>query len=670
MSWSTPGIFNVLDIWNGGTFGMVAGVGLGAANAETNAAILQQIIWYAQNANASGCQSGPALAATILFPGNSDVPPPVGAGATDYGAVYEIAVPHGTGATAAVSVSCNWPLRFLGTGNVKLSMVENADGDLGDIFSIDTGGPGDNTGGITFEDLYFEYPTIDEGEGIPEYAAIHVPAAGTVENLRIVRCVFWDCPIGVWIENGLQCSILQSTIWYRANTGFGIWLGDGTTSGVSAKQIYVAGCYIFNDVQHGAPPGGTGILIMGADQVRIVDSDVGGFSTCIAITPGPYGENAVHISFTNLGLYPGPAPEPNSTLAGTAVLIQPQTVTDGPSIVIGSITFTNCRFDPGESQTVPGTISAGVIVDNNGSMIDTVRFVSCISTRWSGPGLLIQFTTSDASPKLQNVEVLGGMYAGNNLQEVGSQPYGILVTGAVNGVRIVGASCVGEYRDMWNSGSSDSPIQQTGIYVDSGASDIIIDGCDVRKNGDYGIIVNAASDVVISGCDLSGNAVGGSGAGVQVKAGATNVIIDSCDVTNNGTNGIQVVATSGAVTGVYIRNCNASGYSSYNVAIYVDATGTNAATVEVTNCAGYNDQGKVFTPVIISGATFYPYTFGYWGPVECYIANGTGAVISSITVDGTVIPLKSGSVLLVPGESASIVWTNPLFPIDLVVIGK
>ena len=108
--------------------------------------------------------------------------------------------------------------------------------------------------------------------------------------------------------------------------------------------------YIFNDVAHGAPPGGTGILIMGADQVRIVDSDVGGFSTAIAITPGPYGQNAVHISFTNLGLYPGPAPD-HSTLAGTAVLIQPQTVTDGPSIVIGSITFTNCRFDPGESNS-------------------------------------------------------------------------------------------------------------------------------------------------------------------------------------------------------------------------------------------------------------------------------------------------------------------------------
>ena len=214
------------DLWHGRRRGP------GCSQRRDKCRDLQQMIWYAQNANASGCQSGPALAVTILFPGNSDVPPPVGAGATDYGAVYEIAVPHGTGATAAVSVSCNSRLRFLGTGNVKLSMVENADGDLGDIFSIDAGGPGRDTGGITFEDLYFEYPTIDEGEGIPEYAAIHVPAAGTVENLRTVRCVFWDCPIGVWIENGLQCSILQSTIWsvLTPDLGFGLAMGPPVAS--------------------------------------------------------------------------------------------------------------------------------------------------------------------------------------------------------------------------------------------------------------------------------------------------------------------------------------------------------------------------------------------------------------------------------------------------------
>ena len=99
----------------------------------------------------------------------------------------------------------------------------------------------------------------------------------------------------------------------------------------------------------------------------------------------------------------------------------------------------------------------------------------------------------------------------------GALAYGILVTGgAVNGVRIVGASCVGEYRDMYEPDSSDSPIQDIGIYVDSGASDIIIDGCDLRKNSDYGIVVNAASDVVISGCDLSNNAWR-YGAGVLVN---------------------------------------------------------------------------------------------------------------------------------------------------------
>ncbi|MGC2650177.1 MAG: right-handed parallel beta-helix repeat-containing protein [Candidatus Cybelea sp.] len=658
MSLSTPGVFNVLDDWYMGT-GMVAGLTSAAVN---NALVLQAIIYAAQNADASGCLNGPKLGATILFPGNDDVPPPVGPGPyPDDGAEYFIAVPSAMTTPFAVQVNCNWPLRFLGTGNVRLTMFDGGFG-YGDMFSIDTGG-GDNAGGITFEDLSLHYPTIDESESIPQYTAIHVPGTGNVRNLRIVRCVFWDCPIAVWLENCLQGSILQSTIYYHSNTGTGIWLGNGMNIGDSglAKQIYVAGCLISNDSAHGAPPGGTGILIMGADQVRIVDSDVGGFSTAIAITPGPYGQNAVHVSFTNLGIYPGPALD--STLAGTAVLIQPQST----GVVIGSITFTNCRFDPGESNSV-GTTGAGVTVDNNGSMIDTVRFVSCISTRWSGPGLLIQFTPSEESPKLQNVEVLGGMYAGNNLAYIeGALAYGILVTGgAVNGVRIVGASCVGEYRDITNHDSSDSPIQDIGIYVDSGASDIIIDGCDLRKNSDYGIVVNAASDVVISGCDLSNNGI----QGVLVNEGASDVIIDACDVTNNGTNGIKVVATSGAVTGVYIRDCNASGYSSYNVAIYVDATGTYASTVEITNCAGYNDQGKVFTPAIVSGTTFYPYAFGYWGPIECYIANGSGSTISSITVDGTVIPPKSGSVLLVPGESASIAWTPTILPIGFVVIGK
>ncbi len=660
MSWSTPGIFNVLDPWNG-TSGMIAGVGRTAAEAEANALILQQIIWYAQNANVSGCLSGPPLAATILFPGNSDVPPPVGAGASDNGQVYEIAVPSGIGATAAVSVGCNWPLRFLGTGNVKLSMVVNTVGDFGDMFSVVTN-VGDNTGGITFEDLYFAYPTIDESEGIPEYAAIHVPGTGQANNVRIVRCAFLDWPIGIWLEDVLQCSVLQCTITYANNAGIGIWLGNGTNEGDKglAKQVYVAGCVISTFSGHEAPSGGTGILIMGADQVRIVESDIGGFSTGIAIKPGPYGQNAVHLSFSNLGIYAGHAAD--STLNGTAVFIQPQSTT----VVIGTVTFMNCRFNAGENDTV-GTLGAGVTVDNNSSIIDTVRFVSCISTRWSGPGLWVKFTSTG---KLQNVEVLGGMYAGNNLGEVGNQPYGILLTGAVSGVRIVGASCVGQYRDITNSGSSDSPQQAVGIYVDAGTEKVVISGCDVRENAEYGIVVNAASDVVVSGCDLSGNGVGGSGAGLQVNNGASNVVIDGCDVTSNGTNGIQVNGTSGAVTGVFIRNCVATGYSGFSTAISVTPFSSNVSTVEITNCPGYNGVSTVALTTTLpgNGTPFHGYDHGYYGPVSFFV--GTNTEVTAIEINGITTGLKTGSFVLYPQQSGVITYTGGGIAPTFVMIGQ
>ena len=677
MAFSTPGVFNVLDGWLGG-------VGMQANNpgaAAQNANVLQAIIGLAQNANTSGCLSGgpDALAATILFPGNSDVPAPVGSGPfSDLGAEYFIAVPSAPGPTvpnAAVLVTCNWPLRFLGTGNVIITMVAGNYG-FGDMFLVESDiGMGEDIGGVTFEDLEFRYLDSGSAAGV---AAIHVPSIGMpgaindgAQNVRINGCVFLDCPIAVWFERGLQCSMFQCTVNLATIGGTGLKIGgpgrgDGV-SGIFAKDIDITDCVF--EVSSPAT-GNVALDLIAAEHVRLKGVRFDGFDLGIQIRPGyagpgnpPSGLNVVRCSFTDVNVFVGQTA--TAGLGGTALTIQPQSTGQQ----IGQLTFVGCTFEPGNSTDITSTQGAGIIIDANGSFIDTVRFVSCYSVRWTGPGMSIG--VPDGSGTLQNIEVLGGMYAGNNFQpeDPGTYPYGIAIFTPAVGVRIVGTSCVGKYRYITHSTSMESNQQLVGIYVDSGASDIIIDGCDVRKNGDYGIVVNAASDVVISGCDLSGNAVGGSGAGVQVNAGATNVIIDSCDVTNNGTNGIKVVATSGAVSGVYIRNCNASGYSSYNVAIYVDATGTNASTVEITNCAGYNDKGKVFTPVITSGTTFYPYQFGYWGPVECYIGNATGTV-SSITVDGTVIPLKGGSVLLVPGESASIAWTPTFAGIDFVVIGK
>ena len=227
-----------------------------------------------------------------------------------------------------------------------------------------------------------------------------------------------------------------------------------------------------------------------------------------------------------------------------------------------------------------------------------------------------------------------------------------------------------------------------GIEIDGGEN-IVITGGQYSSNGQYspntylsaGIAIAGGSQVTISGVDCSGvNKYYNPGPPAQpygiaissTVADVSNVIIDGCNVIANHTNGI-IVAQLGSFTldHVLISNCNANGYSSYSSAVNISsATPALLTNVKVTNCAGYNDQGKVFTPVISSGTTFYSYTFGYWGPVECYIANSLTAVISTITVDGTVIPLKSGSVLLVPGESASIAWTPILFPIDFVVIGK
>jgi hypothetical protein len=69
---SSPGIFNVLDPWLGG-LGMVAGAP--ATNAANNTAVLQAIINLAQNPAGGACApTGTPYAATILFPGNSQLP--------------------------------------------------------------------------------------------------------------------------------------------------------------------------------------------------------------------------------------------------------------------------------------------------------------------------------------------------------------------------------------------------------------------------------------------------------------------------------------------------------------------------------------------------------------------------------------------------------------------
>jgi parallel beta-helix repeat protein len=63
-------------------------------------------------------------------------------------------------------------------------------------------------------------------------------------------------------------------------------------------------------------------------------------------------------------------------------------------------------------------------------------------------------------------------------------------------------TCVGTYEVVTLKRVKSASQQAVGIYVDEGASDVIIVGCDVRENSEYGIYVKGnAAEVIIGSCD-------------------------------------------------------------------------------------------------------------------------------------------------------------------------
>jgi len=610
--WSEPGVFNVLDPWvyvsSVGYTGLVAN---SSGDAAQNTAVLQGIIELAQGYAAVGgsCPSE-HFGAIILFPGHSVVPEPVNneAGATDEGSVYFFESPNPDSNAPAIDIDCCWPLLFKGTGNVKLIMyAEDVSDNSGDMFSILTAGP-DNTGGITFEDLTFAYSPTNQIPPTITWSAIHtIPSSpgadtGGAQNVRIVRCAFEDCPIGVWFEEALQTSILQCTFTWSSNVGIAIMLGDGANGKGSAKEVYIAACVI-TGAGDTTPPGQTAIQIGGADHVRVEDCQIDHVTNGIIITPGagpgtPLDAgsypplNAVHLSFTGVNVY-GSTTEGDMSPIGIGVLIQPATEYEH----VAQVVFQGCTFEMGE-YTTPTTSGPGILVDGQGaSIVDSVRFVSCYSCRWPGPGIKIIGGAT-------NCEILGGTYAGNSYPDT-SDFWGIYLSDCT-GVRIVGACCVGMFEYVTLQTQIESYQQAVGIYIDEGSKDVIVDSCDVTGNSQYGIVVNGSV---------------------------------------------------GAVTNIFIRSCNATGYSGYNTAIYVDGTGSNVSTVQITNCAGYNDQGATLhsPSVVPPTGTFYNTTFSYYGPIVVYVWGNTATV--TMTLQGIATGLKSGGFTLGPNMSAAIAYT-------------
>ncbi len=514
---SSPGIFNVLDPWDSSSpMGMVAN---DTSYAGHNAQVLQAIINIAQNSSMTKCLSGTvdALAATILFPGNNNVPPPVGSGLpASAGARYYIAVPTAGASPAAVVVdACKWPLKFVGTGNVEVTMVDAGNG-FGDMFLIATNsGDDDNIGGVTFEDLRFTYVGAASGS---VFSAIHVAAKGTNDspndggqNVRINRCVFIDCPIGVWLEKALQPIIDDCTVEFDSIFGTAVQIG-GPNNGIASKPPACIEGHIVNSifrVGSGGPAGSTGLVIISAEHLRVDNIRMDSFSNGIKIVPKA-GYNVSKCHFSNVSCYVGQLPG-GSDLIGISLLIQTDD-TDANPTNISQLIFEGCTFEPGDSNLSAAGGAGGIVIDEvANTTIQNIRFISCYSCRFPAPGMSITGG--------QDIEILGGMYSANNLG-VSSRSYGIYASGT-NRLRIGGVSCVGKYPWItlfFNAGTHLLTEQNVGIYIDGGCSD---------------------------------------------------VIIEACDVTVNAQNGIVIDGTTTAVTDIFVRNCNATNYGSYSTAISV-----------------------------------------------------------------------------------------------------
>ncbi len=462
--YSEPGIINAVDplYYNGADFVGLTANDFSPGTAAQNTAVLRYLIGLATDS----CAATPSFGTMILIPGHTI---PLGRAYTgpllDVGSTYYFQKPNPDTEPCIIPVDCNWPIRFLGTGNTVLSLIEDADGSgYSDFFQVTTSGPGagDHTGGITFEDLYFSYPHIGSPGATPS-TAIHVTQEGA-ENVRIVRCNFVDCLTSIKIENGLQASVLQCKFQYKTNVGTSIILGNnvpGSGGGV-VKQIWIAGNLFYADHQN--HKGSTGIIIYGAEHIKVADIRIDSYFKGIEIVPGP-GHNAVRCTFTDVAIFCGTDDDGN---VGTAVTIQPQADEDNPSVA--QVSFTSCSFELGETADVTGSGGPGILVDATNGTVDNVRFVSCYSTRWPGPGLSVIGGAS-------NIEVNGGFYSANQFDAgSGTQNFGIYLN-EVFGVRIVGATCMGYYDWVTVSDTTVATGQDVGVYVDSEAENVLIEGC-------------------------------------------------------------------------------------------------------------------------------------------------------------------------------------------------
>jgi hypothetical protein len=630
-NYSAPGIFNVLD------YGMIAGP-VSFLDAQNNTKFFQQAIDAAQ---ASSNPNG----AIVLIPSFSldSTGDPV------YKA-YELACQTGdTSAVKIPNIGGATPILICGTGAGTHLTMFSANDILFDVQSDS----------VSFQDLAVNFDPSTSGVGMT-FSFSSASGSGPA-NCNLFRVAIFNCQNPVFLSGTQHARLLECYIDY----------GDAmlTLSNSAAVQIVggsddtvISQTIVFWSA---STPGTSnyGIFIDGASNVKVSDTQVSGFGTCLQIQGSTGKTTGVRVRGSDLF---GPV--------GSAAVIEAS---------VSDICFMDCHFQAGGGYNymMPG-ISIGMTGGTN-SEIDTVRLISCSLTGNSGMpsgsyyGLQIGVG--------QNIQILGGYYSGNGATA------GISIVGGATQVQIIGANCIG----LESEGGQDStPLYQLyGILITNGSGiqiigincsgngqpgspgdGIHIDGTggsvsDVRiigavcagpvfSNPDItqqtGIYVKSAQGVLVKDCKLSRSSTAGSGYGLYL-GDVTDVTVKACDLYGNVTAGLLIDSGS---TRVFVRDCNATGYTAYTDAISI---ATSLIQVEVTNCAGYNDQHPLLTSSPPAGAFDGVTVAGYYGPTVFYVTQ------HNVFIDGQATQLSSGGFTLGAREIAQVVGS---FPETFVMIGN
>lgn len=232
--------------------------------------------------------------------------------------------------------------------------------------------------------------------------------------------------------------------------------------------------------------------------------------------------------------------------------------------------------------------------------------------------------------------------------------------------QIVFEGCIFRLTDDSSSGTPGVLIK-AGSGSNSDISGIYFNSCLWYNWFGPGIEINACQDIVLTGgrvgsCALESGIVAG---GIAITAAASDVIIDGVDCSGTVPHGRGTqpygISVTAVVAGVYVRGCDLTGNGT--APIYV---GSVQSKLEVTGCAGYNDQGTILSnpstsPPPTSGANFSNYSSwpnaanGYFGPIAFYVWGGT---ISHVHIDTVVTNLAAGGYTLSPGEIAAVEWSG------------